>query len=251
MLCIMGRRWLVSRAGARAAASAPGRALCGDLRHKVGASNYHATRRRRLRPRVAVSMYARGLSPGSAGCRKPSTQGLACRLLARAGGTRGGDHGGPGCRRSGVRYSRLWWAPPRDRTCPTALFGILLLLAVLAVARFAGILYALPVGVATILAFDWYFLPPLRNLDGATVLVLGLFLAMAVIVGAFATQAGRRAAGSEQARGVLARRAGGAAAGGDAGRPPALVRGGLRGGDRGGRQAPAPRQRPPGRLQAG
>ena len=87
---------------------------------------------------------------------------------------------------------------------PAVLLGLLLLLAVLAVARVAGILYALPVGVVTIEAFDWYFLPPLRNLDGATVLVLGLFLAMAVIVGAVATQAGRRAAGSEQARGVLA-----------------------------------------------
>ena len=87
---------------------------------------------------------------------------------------------------------------------PAVLLGLLLLLAVLAVARFAGILYALPVGVVTIEAFDWYFLPPLRNLDGATVLVLGLFLGMAVIVGAVATQAGRRAAGSEQARGVLA-----------------------------------------------
>jgi signal transduction histidine kinase len=87
---------------------------------------------------------------------------------------------------------------------PTVLLGLVLLLAVLAVARFAGILYALPVGVVTILAFDWYFLPPLRNLDGATVLVLGLFLGMSVIVGALATQAGRRAARSEQARGVLA-----------------------------------------------
>ena len=87
---------------------------------------------------------------------------------------------------------------------PAVLLGLPLLLVVLAVARYAGILYALPVGVATILAFDWYFLPPLRNLDGATVLVLGLFLGMSVIVGAVATQAGRRAAGSELARGVLA-----------------------------------------------
>jgi signal transduction histidine kinase len=87
---------------------------------------------------------------------------------------------------------------------PAVFLGLLLLLAILAVARFAGILYALPVGVVTIEAFDWYFLPPLRNLDGATVLVLGLFLGMAVIVGAVATQASRRAAGSEQARGVLA-----------------------------------------------
>jgi len=87
---------------------------------------------------------------------------------------------------------------------PAVLLGLLLLLAVLAVARFVGVLYALPVGVVTILAFDWYFLPPLRALDAATVVVLGLFLGVAVIVGAVATQAGRRAAGSEQARGVLA-----------------------------------------------
>ena len=56
---------------------------------------------------------------------------------------------------------------------PAVLFG--LLLAVLAVARFAGVLYALPVRVVTILAFDWYFLPPLRKLDAATVLLLGVF----------------------------------------------------------------------------
>ncbi len=87
---------------------------------------------------------------------------------------------------------------------PGVLFGLLLLAAVLAVARFAGILYALPVGVVTIEAFDWYFLPPLRALNAATVLVLGLFLGMAVIVGAVATQAGRRAARSEHARGALA-----------------------------------------------
>ena len=59
-------------------------------------------------------------------------------------------------------------------------------------------------GVVTILAFDWYFLPPLRKLDAATVLVLALFLVMAAIVAAFATETGRRATGSEQARGVLA-----------------------------------------------
>ena len=87
---------------------------------------------------------------------------------------------------------------------PAVLLGLFFLLVVLAVARFAGILYALPVGAVTIEAFDWYFLPPLRNLDGATVFVLALFLAVSIIVGGFATQAGRRAAGSEQARGVLA-----------------------------------------------
>ena len=41
---------------------------------------------------------------------------------------------------------------------PEVLLGLVFLLVVLAVARFAGILYALPVGVVTIEAFDWYFL---------------------------------------------------------------------------------------------
>jgi signal transduction histidine kinase len=87
---------------------------------------------------------------------------------------------------------------------PAVLLGPLLLLPVLAIAHYAGVLYALPVGVVTIEAFDWYFLPPLRALDAATVLVLGLLLGVAVIVGAVATEAGRRAARSEQARGLLA-----------------------------------------------
>ena len=87
---------------------------------------------------------------------------------------------------------------------PEAVLVPLLLIPVLAIARWAGILYALPVGVVTIEAFDWYFLPPLRILDPDTLLILGLFLAVAVIVGAFATLAVRRAARSEQARGVLA-----------------------------------------------
>ena len=87
---------------------------------------------------------------------------------------------------------------------PGLVLGPLLLLAVLAVARFTGILYALPVGVAAVLAFDWYFLPPLRDLDAATVLVLGLFLAMSLIVGAFVTLGSRREIASERARAVIA-----------------------------------------------
>ncbi len=47
-------------------------------------------------------------------------------------------------------------ATARDHV-PAVLLGTLLLLVVLAVARFGGILYGLPVGVMTIQAFDWYF----------------------------------------------------------------------------------------------
>jgi K+-sensing histidine kinase KdpD len=87
---------------------------------------------------------------------------------------------------------------------PAVLLGTLFLLVVLAVARFGGILFALPVGVMTILAFDWYFLPRLRELGAATVLVGGLFLVMSVIVGAVTTRAGRCVVASERARGDLA-----------------------------------------------
>jgi hypothetical protein len=59
----------------------------------------------------------------------------------------------------------------------------------------------LPVGVAAVLTFDWYFLPPLRALDRDTVLLLGTFLIMSVLVGEAATRASRRAISSERARG--------------------------------------------------
>jgi signal transduction histidine kinase len=90
---------------------------------------------------------------------------------------------------------------------PGALLGILFLLTIVAVARYGGVLYAVPVGVVTIEAFDWYFLPPTRSLtrpDAASMSVLGLFIAMSVLVGVVAVRAGRRAAASEGARGVLA-----------------------------------------------
>jgi signal transduction histidine kinase len=87
---------------------------------------------------------------------------------------------------------------------PSVLLGLLLLAGVLVVTRYGGVLYGLPVGVVSVLAFDWYFLPPLRDLDAATVLVLALFLLASVIVGAMATDTNRRAAASEAARGRLA-----------------------------------------------
>jgi signal transduction histidine kinase len=90
---------------------------------------------------------------------------------------------------------------------PGLLLTIPFILVVLTIARFAGAIYALPVGVVSIEAFDWYFLPPTRTLgqtDAATILVLGLFVMTAVLVGAVADRAGRRADASEEARGVLA-----------------------------------------------
>jgi signal transduction histidine kinase len=87
---------------------------------------------------------------------------------------------------------------------PGTLLACVFLLAILAVAHYGGVLYALPVGAVSIQAFDWYFLPPLRVLDPATVLVLGLTLLMSVLVGALASRARGRAAASEGARSLLA-----------------------------------------------
>ena len=87
---------------------------------------------------------------------------------------------------------------------PSVLLGAFFILVVVVVARYGGILYALPVGVVSLQAFDWYFLPPLRDLDTATLFVLALFLLMSVLVGAIAVAAGRRAAASEGALNLLA-----------------------------------------------
>jgi signal transduction histidine kinase len=91
----------------------------------------------------------------------------------------------------------------RDRV-PAVVVGVVLLIVVFGIARLAGIMYALPVGVVVILAFDWYLLPPLRALDSATVLLLVLFLVMSVVVAAVTTEAGRRSVEAEKARGDLA-----------------------------------------------
>jgi signal transduction histidine kinase len=87
---------------------------------------------------------------------------------------------------------------------PGAVLAVIFLLAILAVAHYGGILYALPVGVVSIQAYDWDFLAPLRALDAATGLVLGLSLLMTALVGAVASHTSRRAIASEGARGLLA-----------------------------------------------
>lgn len=130
------------------------------------------------------------------------------------------------------RGTTWWWTPPRGRlvlqivaallagagafvlaavVCsaardrvPAVVLGVLLLAVVFGVARLAGIMYALPVGVVVIQAFDWYFLPPLRELNAATVLLLCLFLVMSVTVGAVTIEAGRRTAEAEKERSDLA-----------------------------------------------
>jgi signal transduction histidine kinase len=92
----------------------------------------------------------------------------------------------------------------RHSHVPGLVLGLALLAVVLAIAQTAGILYALPVGVVSTEAYDWFFLPPLRKLDAGAYSVLGLLIAMAVIVGAVTTTIARNAVESERARGNLA-----------------------------------------------
>lgn len=87
---------------------------------------------------------------------------------------------------------------------PAVVLGAVLLNVIFVIARLAGIMYALPVGVVALQAFDWYYLPPVRTLDAATALLLALFLVMSVTVAAVTVEAGRRRADSERELRVLA-----------------------------------------------
>jgi signal transduction histidine kinase/uncharacterized protein YoaH (UPF0181 family) len=87
---------------------------------------------------------------------------------------------------------------------PGPVLALVLVAGVLAIARAGGMVYAVPAGVVSLEAFDWYFLPPLRTLDAATVFVLGVTIVSTVGVAAIASYAGRRASLSEVARSEMA-----------------------------------------------
>src|SRR5581483_10456123 len=64
-----------------------------------------------------------------------------------------------------------------------------------------GIRYALPVAVTSMLAFNWFFLPPRHTFslrDGANWLALAVYLVTAVVVSELAARSRRRAAVAEQ-----------------------------------------------------
>ena len=67
---------------------------------------------------------------------------------------------------------------------------------VLAIARFCGVAYAIPVALASLLAYDWFQFPPTHPRefpDSANLADLVLYLGVAVFVGELAAYAGRRA----------------------------------------------------------
>lgn len=92
----------------------------------------------------------------------------------------------------------------RSAHVPTLVLGPFLIAGVLTVARYSGVVYAVPVTVVSATAFDWYFLSSRHELDTAAVFVLALFILTSVLVAEVASRSGRRADELEEARSVLA-----------------------------------------------
>ena len=94
-----------------------------------------------------------------------------------------------------------------DSRVVVAFLGVVHLFAVIAIARFASIVYAVPAGMAGMLAYDWFYLPPTHPLefpDSANLVDLIVYLGIAVLLGELAAHAARRAEAAEQARGEIA-----------------------------------------------
>jgi two-component system sensor histidine kinase KdpD len=86
---------------------------------------------------------------------------------------------------------------------PVLSLGALYLFAVLPVAVLWGAWLAAAVSVASMLAFNWFFLPPTHTFqlrDGANWLALAVYLVTAVVVGVLAARARRRRDDAEQRR---------------------------------------------------
>ena len=84
---------------------------------------------------------------------------------------------------------------------------VLDVLAVLAVAHYWGIHAAVPVGVASVVALDWHYIPPTHDSavpDGRNAAALAVYLIAGVLLGQLALAARRRAEVSERARALLA-----------------------------------------------
>ncbi len=88
-----------------------------------------------------------------------------------------------------------------DGYVPVLSLGVLYIFAVLPVAVVWGLRLALPVSVASMLAFNWFFLPPRHTFtlsEGQNWFALAVYLATAVVVSELAARSRRRAAAAEQ-----------------------------------------------------
>jgi len=81
---------------------------------------------------------------------------------------------------------------------PVLSLGVLYVFAVLPVAVLFGLGWAIAVSIASMLAFNWFFLPPLHTLslhESESWVSLAVYLVTAVVVSAFAARSRRRAKG--------------------------------------------------------
>jgi two-component system sensor histidine kinase KdpD len=88
-----------------------------------------------------------------------------------------------------------------DDWLPVFSLIVLYILAVLAVALFFGSVWASLTALASMLAFNYFFLPPVHTLrlaDRSQWIALGVFVVTAVVVGTLAGRSKRRAAEAEQ-----------------------------------------------------
>ena len=84
---------------------------------------------------------------------------------------------------------------------PVLSLGVLYVFAVLPVAVVWGLVLAIPVSIASMLAFNWFYLPPTHTFelqDGANWFALAVYLVTAVVVSELAARARRRAHEAEQ-----------------------------------------------------
>src|SRR5438093_8226334 len=84
---------------------------------------------------------------------------------------------------------------------PVLSLGVLYVFAVVPVAVAWGLAYAVPVSVASMLAFNWFFLPPVHSFtlrNGENWTALAVYLVTAVSVSQLASAARRRAAEAER-----------------------------------------------------
>ena len=90
---------------------------------------------------------------------------------------------------------------------PVLLLAVPIIAAVVGLARRAGVAYAVPVAMTSVLAYDWYFIPPTHPHefpDSENLAAVLVFAALGVAIGQIASRAGHRAAVSDAARGELA-----------------------------------------------
>jgi two-component system sensor histidine kinase KdpD len=84
---------------------------------------------------------------------------------------------------------------------PVLSLGVLYVFAVLPVAVVWGLVLAIPVSIASMLAFNWFYLPPTHTFalsDGANWFALAVYLVTAIVVSDLAARARRRAREAEQ-----------------------------------------------------